>query len=170
MTDATVKVFNEDSTATGFYVRPPPDVTLKKGQLVLVTAAHVFEKMSGNKAIVVFRKTAADGSYTRIDDEVKVRDGNTPLWTRHPSENIAVMAIDIPQETAITPIDFDQIADEPAIKAADLHIGVGVLFVGYPTRVDGGHAIISQPGRQLSPEDRSIRRAVGPPVSPKAAP
>ena len=46
---ATYKLFNEGSTATCFVLED------EGGQQYVVTAAHVFEKMSGEKAVLVSR-------------------------------------------------------------------------------------------------------------------
>lgn len=140
MTEATVKVFNRGSTATGFFVRPPVDSGVGKKQLLLVTAGHVFQKMSGDKAIIVFRKAQADGTYTRFDREVKVRDGDKPLWTQNPDYDIAVLPMDIPDKVVIAPISFDSLADEQTLKQSGIHIGSDLLVLGYPLRVEANGA------------------------------
>lgn len=82
MADATFKFFNADSTATCFLVRrEAPDQAL-----YLVTAAHVFDGVKGDTAIVVLRAHRDDGSYQRRDHTVAVRRDGKALWVRHATE------------------------------------------------------------------------------------
>lgn len=85
---ATHKLFNEKSTATGFVLQA------EDGRRFLISAAHVFEKMEGESAVLVSRTQdeGTYGDYQRKDVKIAVRDGeklktftgtqttNHPLW------------------------------------------------------------------------------------------
>ncbi len=116
MTLATFKIFNKDSTATAFLVRPPGGLDIKDKQLVLVTARHVFERMTGEHAMLVLRKLDADGAFVRQDLELKIRDGSHPLWTQHATSDVAVLAVTLPDDVIARPIDFTSLADETALR------------------------------------------------------
>ena len=135
MTLATIKVFNRDSTATGFFIRPPKAQPDDK-RLILVTAAHVFEKMSGDKAILVYRKAKDDGDYQRLDHEVTIRKNGNPLWIKHPDADVAIFVTEPPDDAIVHPIDFACLVDEATLKESGLHIGSELLSLGYPTRVE----------------------------------
>jgi hypothetical protein len=55
---ATVKVSHEKSTATGFLLCRPDPKEPQRSQFVLVTAAHVFENIPADEAILSFVQAA----------------------------------------------------------------------------------------------------------------
>ena len=140
MTQATVKIFNRSSTAAGFFVRPSGCDQCSDKPLLLVTAGHVFEKMTGEQATIVFRKLQPDGTFVRQDHPVKIRDGTKPLWTQHSKYDIAVLAMEIPPGMSLTPIELDSLADETALKESGMHIGSDLLILGYPFRIEANGA------------------------------
>ena len=95
MIEATYKIFNKASTATGFFVQPPlvDGKPAAPGQVILVTADHVLNKATGETVLVVLREKQPDGSYKRKDWPVTIRKGETVLWTKHPDLDIAVIAL-----------------------------------------------------------------------------
>jgi hypothetical protein len=131
---ATFKLFNRDSTATCFLVTPPRELGLDEKQVIIVTARHVFERMGGEQAILVLRTVHGDGSFTRRDFPVKIRNGVEPLWTHHPKMDVAVLPVALPDDILARPIDFDSLADEAALKSAGVHVGGEVLVLTYPMR------------------------------------
>ncbi len=140
MLEATFKIYHKDSTATGFFVNPPAAAAIPEKHVLLVTAAHVFERMKGEQAIIVLRKPHPDGTFTRRDFEVKVREGEKPLWFKHPEQDIAVLAVKLPEDANVQPIEFESLADEAALKAARVHIGSDMLMLGFPMRVEANSA------------------------------
>ena len=143
MADATFKFFNADSTATCFLVRrEAPDQTL-----YLVTAAHVFDGVKGDTAIVVLRARRDDGSYQRRDHTVAVRRGVKALWVRHATEDVAVLRLAEAPPVPVTALPLSAIADEASLTAAGLHICSPLLVLTYPQRFeanDAGFAVARQ--------------------------
>src|SRR6478672_1595200 len=79
---ATVRVHNGASSGTGWFVAVPgPD---GEARHVLVTANHVFDAMTTADCTVVYRAQAKGGTFVRKEEKVRFRDGDKPLWTRHP--------------------------------------------------------------------------------------
>ncbi len=138
MLEATFKLFNTSSTATGFFVQP--EGAAAEGKAVVVTAAHVFKKMKGDMAIVVLRQPQADGTWKRRDHSFPIRADGKDLWTSHPSLDIAAMRIALPADAHVVPVPMSRLATEEAIQAARVHFGSPLLVLGYPTRFEANKA------------------------------
>lgn len=140
MISATFKVFQKDSTATGFLVAGP---AAEGNRIVLVTARHVLEKATGDQVLLVLRKPKGDGTFERFDHSVRIRDGKKDLWTTHPTEDIAAMVIklpDGPEGREAVPLPMDALATEKDLLAAGLHAGSPGLMLGFPTRFESNAA------------------------------
>jgi hypothetical protein len=136
MIQATFKLVNPSSTATCFLVSQPRQGTEKKAESILVTAAHVFEQMTGQQASLVLRKANKDGTYTRQELSVKVRAKDRPLWTKHPKMDVAALRIELPTGVAAVPLPLDLLADEAALKTARFGPGADVRVACYPVRFE----------------------------------
>jgi hypothetical protein len=136
----TVKVANPKSTGTGFVLTQPGADATKKERLVLVTAAHVFEKMAGNEASVIFRTREAEGVYKKRPLKLNIRLGDKPMWTKHPTEDVAVIAIEPPAGADVPRIGVDLLATDEALKKHAVAPGNRVSFLGYPHQVEGNEA------------------------------
>ena len=107
MVEATFKLFNADSTATCFLVRrEAPDQSL-----YLVTAAHVFDGVKGDTAIVVLRARRDDGSYQRHDYTIAVRHEGKALWVRHPKEDVAALRLSQPPPVLVAALPLSAVAE-----------------------------------------------------------
>ena len=129
MVEATFKVFNEKSTATGFVLKT------EDGRQFLVSAAHVFEKMSGEKAILVSR-TERDEVFNRKDIEIRVRKGERPLWFRHAKQDVAVLELDLPDDSGVLALPDSVLATDGAMRSKEFTVGTDVLVFGFPTRFE----------------------------------
>ena len=124
---ATFKLFNKDSTATCFLLRDGADV-------FLVSAAHSFEKASGETSILVLREADKDGTWKRQDKTIAIREGERALWTKHPQQDLAVMrvVIEVPADAAL-PLDVLKADGFP-------RFGDQVMLLTYPARVEANGA------------------------------
>ncbi|RYD82800.1 MAG: hypothetical protein EOP84_08890, partial [Verrucomicrobiaceae bacterium] len=133
---ATFKLFHPNSTATCFFVRrEAPDTGL-----YLITAAHALERMKGETAIVVLRKQMEDGSYTRHDYTIPIRQESKPLWVRHEKHDIAVMRLADTPPVAVPALSASWIADEAKLKTAGVHICSPLFIFTYPERFEANAA------------------------------
>jgi hypothetical protein len=108
---------------------------------VLVTADHVFSKMSGEKALIVLRERKADGSFIRKDWPITIRNGEKkPLWVKHPELDAAAMLIDIPESGVFSALPFESLATEDKLTELKLHVASPVFVLGYPTQVEANAA------------------------------
>src|SRR5262245_55003708 len=65
LVNATVRLSNPKSTATGFVLSRPAAKANGAGQFLLVTAAHVLEKAEGEEMSIIYRRKNADGEFAR---------------------------------------------------------------------------------------------------------
>jgi V8-like Glu-specific endopeptidase len=130
---STFKLFNSESTATCFLVHQgdSPD------NPVIVSAAHVFEKMKGDTAIIVLRNKDGSGKYQRHDHKIQVRDNKKPLWTRHPKHDIAVFPLGKKPDGIPCPsLAATLLSDTGKLKKAGITICESVFVLGYPERTE----------------------------------
>ena len=86
------------TVGTGFLIEnPTPD---GRPRTILVTAAHVFDKMPSVSAKIGYRIQSADGVWRYDPRTLKIRDGDHPLWVKHPTRDVAAIEITAPPEFA----------------------------------------------------------------------
>lgn len=115
---------------TGFLV----SVTRPDGtpEIVLVTAAHVFEKMPNPEVRIGWRIKTAAGNWAYAPASLTIRTAEGPLWTKHPTQDIAVIAINVPQATMENSVPISVLADEVTFSSDTIHIGDEMMTLGYP--------------------------------------
>lgn len=131
---ATVKVAHERSTATGFLVRQSRPA--EGDRILLVTATHVLTATTGPAAALEFRFPLADGSFERRRQPLPVRDGDRPLWTAHPREDVAILPVTLPAEVTGAALPFDCLASEESVIQQRIHPGEALFLLGYPHRTE----------------------------------
>jgi hypothetical protein len=140
MMRATVKLKHDKSTATGFvlYQSRPED---KGGdRSVLVTAAHVLEKTPADETTVIFRRCEAEGVYKKEPVPLPIRKEGRPLWTRHPTEDVAVLVIVPPEKADLSVVPVDLLASDELLRRHTIHPGQAVFCLGYPHRTEANQA------------------------------
>ncbi len=128
---------NEVRYGTCFIMGIPDPNKPSRGQAVLVTAAHVLEKISGEKVNIHVRQKLAKGRFKKVPLELQIRKGDKPLWTRHPAADIAVMKVALPrfflkQAEEIPMLSIDLLADDETIEKYEIHPGDQLCCLGYP--------------------------------------
>jgi hypothetical protein len=142
MTDAvqaTFKLFNEGSTATGFVIRVKPAAGDKKAEYVIATAAHTFEKMKGDGCLLVLRTPKNDGSYNRKDVSVAIRKDSKNLWTKHKDADIAVLEYEPTAEFEKFAVPLELLATEEDFKTR-VPAGTYVRLLCYPEQFEANSA------------------------------
>ena len=136
---ATFKVFNTGSTATGFLVHDPsPDAA--RTNVILVTAGHALKKAKGDHVLLVCRVKNETGAWQRLDHKILIRQGTNDLWTSHPSQDVAVIRCALPPRAVFEALPQSALADEKAAEAHGLTIGSRLFYVGYPHRTEANGA------------------------------
>jgi hypothetical protein len=62
----------------------------------------VFEGVNGDNATLQLRRKNADGTYSTFPFQFPIRKDGKPLYTRHPTADVAAMYADIPDEVPMT--------------------------------------------------------------------
>lgn len=129
---------------------------------VLVTANHVLDRMGGGEANIGYRSLSADGTWRYTPAPIRIRDeAEAPLWTRHPSQDVAVMRIQAPPEYAKAAIPAGYLAPQAAPDASELRPGDELLVLGFPRGVAANSA-----GFPILRAGRVASYPVSPDVSP----
>jgi hypothetical protein len=137
---ATFKLVNPGSTATVFIltrevpnaeVDEQPDQPTKK-EYLLVTANHVLAETKGERATLELRKRDESGEWIKRPLELAIRSGDKPLWTKHNSQDVAVMRVDLPKDVDCAEIPLSQLATEEDWKRLEITAGDSIRCVGYP--------------------------------------
>lgn len=134
--DATFKLFNPASTSTCFLSQGSE----KDAPLFLITTAHTLERMKGETAILVLRRSMEDGAFQRVDHEIEIRKGGKPLWRRHMNQDVAVLRIDDQLPVSVTPIAVDRLADAGMLTAEGVGICDRLFVFTYPERFESSNA------------------------------
>lgn len=141
--NATVQIeqANADGSrtvGTGFLVQAPtPDGTPR---VVLVTAAHVFERMAAPQARIGWRFSDAQGAWRYAPAPLEIRDGNRPLWTRHPVRDVAAVSITAPPEFAKAAIPLAWLASETTFDEYAVGPGDEMMGLGFPRGLSSNRA------------------------------
>lgn len=130
---ATVKLSHDRSTGTGF-------VLAKGKNYLLVTAAHVFDNTPGDETSVVFRSKQGEGEYTKEPTKLAIRKDGKPLWTKHPSEDVAVIWVVPPKNADLPVLTTDLLATDDLLRKHKIHPGDQLSCLGYPHREEASKA------------------------------
>ena len=119
------------TVGTGFLISEAgPDGTPRT---ILVTANHVFDKMPNANARIGYRIANADGSWSYSPQPLKIRDGaGHPLWTHHPSRDVAAITITAPPAFAKAAIPEDYLATDDTFSKYQVGAGDEMMALGFP--------------------------------------
>lgn len=100
---------------------------------ILVTANHVFDKMPKTDARVGYRISNPDGSWSYSPQPLKIRDAQGhPLWTHHPSRDVAAIAITAPAAFAKAAIPEAYLAEDETFSKYQVGAGDEMMALGFP--------------------------------------
>src|SRR5262249_45264132 len=136
---ATFKFENPKSTATAFLLTRPAPAAPQKAQWILVTAGHVFESMAGDEATLQCRRKESDGVYKRAPLKLALRKAGKPVWTKHPSADVAAIYV-VPPADDTPKLPISLLATDDSLKQCDIHPGDRLMCLGYPHRVESNDA------------------------------
>lgn len=131
---ATIRLDGGGQSGTGFVlVLPAADAAPES--LILVTAAHVFEKMDADSCTASFRARGPEG-FVRRDTRLTIREGREPCWTRHPQADVAVIAIAPPDDADLARIPIDRLADAAAFERGDVRVSQRAWVACFPAKTE----------------------------------
>ncbi|MBS0361646.1 MAG: trypsin-like peptidase domain-containing protein [Proteobacteria bacterium] len=119
------------TVGTGFLItETTPD---GKPHTILVTANHVFDKMPNQNARIGYRIANADGSWSYSPQTLRIRDTQGhPLWTHHPSRDVAAISITAPAAFAKAAIPEDYLAADDTFSKYQVEAGDQMMTLGFP--------------------------------------
>jgi hypothetical protein len=122
----------QETIGTGFVMGRPIPTSPAKGKYVLITAAHVFNDMSGDIISLNLRRKLGENNWIKVPFPLQIRTGGQPLWTKHPDADVAVMYITLPSEVALPLLSTDFLADDAMLSRLEIHPGDELDCLGYP--------------------------------------
>ncbi|MEI7898650.1 MAG: trypsin-like peptidase domain-containing protein [bacterium] len=128
---ATFKVFNPSSTATGFLVRDPAPGAARTNVL-LVTTQHTFVHAKSDHVLLICRRKNEAGAWQRLDHKILIRQGTNTLWICHPTQDVAVLRCTLPPQAVFEALPQTALADAKTAEARGLTVGSRLFYFGYP--------------------------------------
>lgn len=126
------------TVGTGFLVQAPTPQGAPR--VVLVTAGHVLNNMPAEGMRVGWRVQLPGGEWKYRPEEVRIRTGGQPLWTKHPERDVAVIVIKAPPEFARAAIPLSWLADEASFERYGLGPGDEMMALGFPEGLSSNRA------------------------------
>lgn len=119
------------TVGTGFLIdAPSPD---GKPRTVLVTAAHVFDRMPSIDARIGYRIQNSDGAWRYDPKPLTIRDdAKAPKWAKHPTRDVAAIVIQAPDEFAKAAIPLSWLAQDDTFSQYALGPGDEMMALGFP--------------------------------------
>lgn len=129
--ESTYKIMGQNGTiGTVFFVQNP-SVKENSKTLILVTAAHVLEKIDHDYATLFLRKKEGN-NYFSVPWLYQIRQAGKPLWMKHPEADVAVMMITLPDGLDSKSIPLEKLATDQTLERYECYPGRNVKILGYP--------------------------------------
>lgn len=118
------------TVGTGFLIADTaPD---GKPRTILITAAHVLERMPSVTARIGYRVQSVDRVWRYDPEALQIRNGDHPLWVKHPTRDIAAMVVEAPQEFVRAAIPLNYLAKDDTFSDFNLGPGDEMMALGFP--------------------------------------
>jgi hypothetical protein len=115
---------------TGFLIDDPaPDGTPRT---VLVTANHVFNRMTGAEAHIGYRAQGADGAWRYDPKPIIIRAATNELWAHLANRDVAAIVVKAPPAFAKAAIPLAWLAGGDTFAKYDIGPGDEMMVLGYP--------------------------------------
>ena len=137
---ATFRITDGNHSGTCFFVSGNAVESSRPLQVVLVTAAHVFEQMSSEECELILRKESEDKQYSRSVVSIQIRDGDKPRWTRIRDIDIATLLVDLPEDVSVKPFALEQIVGEAKLKDRTVRVGQETWIACFPAKLEANEA------------------------------
>jgi V8-like Glu-specific endopeptidase len=127
------------TVGTGFLISAPD--AQGRPRTVLITANHVFAKMPNGEARIGYRISNPDGSWSYSPERLTIRDAKgSPLWTHHPSRDVAAIAITAPPEFTKAAIPVNYLAADETFVDHKVGAGDEMMALGFPRGLSANQA------------------------------
>lgn len=127
------------TVGTGFLINVP--TADGKPRTILVTANHVFTRMPGTDARIGYRVQNPDGSWSYAPQTLPIRDkAGSPMWTHHPTRDVAALSITAPPEFAKAAIPESYLAEDDTFTRNEVGAGDEMMALGFPRGLSANQA------------------------------
>lgn len=132
----TFKVEGEGSIGTCFLMGKPIANEPNRARYVLVTAAHVFEQMKGEAAVLHLRQIQ-NNRYIKMPFRINIRKNGTPLWIKNANGlDVAAMYLELPQNVDHDLMSTGLFATDDILNTFEIHPGDEMCCLGFPFGVE----------------------------------
>jgi hypothetical protein len=115
---------------TGFLIDDPtPD---GQPRTVLVTANHVFDRMTGTEAHIGYRVQGSDGAWRYDPRPIAIRKTGAELWAHLPLRDVAAIVVKAPPAFARAAIPLSWLAGGDTFAKYAIGPGDEMMVLGYP--------------------------------------
>lgn len=134
--DSTVHLIGNSGQCTGAIMGRPDPQDSRRGDLILITAAHCFEHEQGMSiALKLRRKVQPPLAWITVPIPIAIRKDGKPLWVKHPDEDVAALSIWLPGGILEKVPATTMLATEAVFES--LKPGREVKAIGYPLGAEG---------------------------------
>lgn len=99
---------------------------------ILITAAHVLDRMPDVSARIGYRVQARDGVWRYDPQALRIRDGDHPLWVQHAGRDVAALVVQVPPAFARAAIPLAWLAEDDTFDKFALGPGDEMMVLGFP--------------------------------------
>jgi len=129
---STFLLVGEGSQGTGFVLGRPEPGDPTKARYVLVTAAHVLQEMKGETGAIFARRKTGPMKWEGFIYTFRIREGERQLWSKHPTADVAVIYLPLPDGTLDDLASTQLLADDEMLSKFEVHPGDEANCLGYP--------------------------------------
>jgi len=140
-TDAIFRVHSpgQGPSGTGFLIRRNTGAG-QTPKIVLVTAAHVLDGISGPEARLVLRSRDAAGGLARMETPVPLRREGRALFHKLNGVDVAAITVNLPNGAHARPFPLESVLDGEEKSPRILRLGKDAWIPSYPAKAEANTA------------------------------
>jgi hypothetical protein len=126
----------QQTLGTVFFMGKPTEGNPTQANYVLITAAHVLDRIAGDTALLVLRRKRADGMYAKLPFPIPIRANGKNLYMKNPTADVVAMFAALPSDADISLLPITLLADDTTLKQLEIHPGDALMCLGFPLNID----------------------------------
>ena len=85
---------------------------------------------------MILHSRQADETYVRREHRLVVWEEGKSRWKKHPEQDLAALASELPERVECTPFRFEQIASEADLTARRIRVAQEAWIPDYPAQLE----------------------------------
>ena len=140
--NSTFEIAGPDATpgkenfGTVFLLGKPMKASTQQAYFVLITAAHVLDVISGDRAELLLRHEEDNGSFTPVPTVIEIRHNGADLYVKNPDADVAAMYVRIPKIAVFSLLPIPLLADDARLNDLEIHPGNELRCLGFPLAIN----------------------------------